>query len=100
MTLQQLQYIIALDRHRHFVKAAEECGVSQPTLSAMIARLEEELDVKIFDRTKQPVEPTRLGTEIIRQARIVLQQSRELRELVQQGKESLRPGLTWLLFLL
>lgn len=89
MTLQQLQYIIALDRHRHFVKAAEECGVSQPTLSAMIARLEEELDVKIFDRTKQPVEPTRLGTEIIRQARIVLQQSRELRELVQQGKESL-----------
>ncbi|NLA16026.1 MAG: hydrogen peroxide-inducible genes activator [Bacteroidales bacterium] len=88
MTLQQLQYIIALDRHRHFVKAAEECGVSQPTLSAMIARLEEELDLKIFDRTKQPVEPTPLGAEVIRQARIVLQQSSQLRELVQQGKEN------------
>lgn len=89
MTLQQLQYIIALDRHRHFVKAAKECGVSQPTLSAMIARLEEKLDVKIFDRTKQPVEPTPLGTEVIRQARIVLQQSGQLRELVQHGKENL-----------
>ena len=57
MTLQQLQYIIALDRHRHFVKAAEACRVSQPTLSAMVARLEDELDVKIFDRTKHLLSP-------------------------------------------
>ncbi|MFY9115648.1 MAG: hydrogen peroxide-inducible genes activator [Bacteroidales bacterium] len=89
MTLQQLQYIIALDRHRHFVKAAEACRVSQPTLSAMVARLEDELDVKIFDRTKQPIEPTPLGAEVIRQAHRILQQSRELQNLVQQGKENL-----------
>ncbi|HRS68320.1 MAG TPA: LysR family transcriptional regulator, partial [Paludibacteraceae bacterium] len=47
MTLQQIEYIVALNRHRHFVKAAEECGVTQPTLSAMVQKLEEELDVKI-----------------------------------------------------
>jgi LysR family hydrogen peroxide-inducible transcriptional activator len=58
MTLQQLEYIVAVDRHRHFVKAAEACRVAQPTLSAMIAKLEDELDVRIFDRSKHPVEPT------------------------------------------
>ncbi|HHV41009.1 MAG: hydrogen peroxide-inducible genes activator [Bacteroidales bacterium] len=89
MTLQQLQYIVALDRYRHFVKAAEACRVSQPTLSTMVARLEEALDVKIFDRTKQPIEPTPLGTEVIRQAHKILQQSRELQDLVQKGKENL-----------
>jgi len=55
----------------------------------MVARLEEALDVKIFDRTKQPVEPTPLGTEVIRQAHKILQQSRELQDLVQKGKENL-----------
>ena len=58
MTLQQLEYIVALARQRHFVKAAEQCGVTQPTLSAMILKLEEELGVALFDRTKHPVEPT------------------------------------------
>ena len=89
MTLQQLQYIVALDRHRHFVKAAGECGISQPTLSAMISRLEEELDVRIFDRSKHPVEPTPMGEEILHQARLVLKQAMQVQELVQAGKESL-----------
>ena len=58
MTIQQMEYIVAVNRYRHFVKASEECGVTQPTLSTMIQKLEEELNVKIFDRNKHPIEPT------------------------------------------
>ena len=58
MTLQQLEYILAVNQFRHFAKAAEYCRVTQPTLSAMIQKLEEELDTKIFDRSQQPVCPT------------------------------------------
>ncbi|MDD2289272.1 MAG: hydrogen peroxide-inducible genes activator [Bacteroidales bacterium] len=89
MNLQQLQYIVALDRHRHFVKAAGECGISQPTLSAMITRLEEELDIRIFDRSKHPVEPTPMGVEIINQARLVLKHAMQMQELVRAGKENM-----------
>lgn len=87
MTLQQLEYIVAVDRHRHFVKAAQACGVAQPTLSAMISKLEEELDVRIFDRSKHPVEPTPVGQDILRQARVVLQNSMQLKETVSSRKE-------------
>ena len=55
MTLQQLEYILAVNQFRHFAKAAEYCRVTQPTLSAMIQKLEEELDTRIFDRSQQPV---------------------------------------------
>lgn len=55
MTLQQMEYIVALDKYRHFVLAAEACGVTQPTLSAMIQKLEEELDVKIFNIAQRNV---------------------------------------------
>ena len=58
MTIQQLEYILAVDQFRHFARAAEYCRVTQPTLSAMIQKLEEELGVKLFDRTMQPVCPT------------------------------------------
>lgn len=61
MTLQQLEYIVALDKTRHFVRAAEMCGVTQPTLSAMVQKLEDELDCKIFDRSVQPLIPTSAG---------------------------------------
>lgn len=57
MTLQQLKYIVAVDRHRSFSKAAEACGVTQPTLSGMLVKLEEELDVRIFDRTNKARHP-------------------------------------------
>ena len=55
MNLQQLEYIVALDKHRHFQRAAEACGVSQPTLSALVQKLEEELDLTLFDRTSDTI---------------------------------------------
>lgn len=87
MTFQQLEYIVAVDKFRHFVKAATECGVTQATLSTTIARLEQEIDVIIFDRSKHPIEPTKLGQQIISQAQIILHNSSMLRELVQNEKE-------------
>lgn len=84
MTLQQLQYLLALNRHRQFVLAAEECGVSQPTLSTMIAKLEEELGVPLFDRKKKPMEPTAAGTVVIRQAEKALQEINRIGEWISQ----------------
>ena len=72
MTLQQLEYVLAVYRSRNFAKAAEACDVTQPTLSSMIQKLEEELGVKIFDRRKQPVAPTPVGRLVVEQAWRVL----------------------------
>ena len=72
MNLVQLEYIVAVDSTRHFAKAAEKCFVTQPTLSMMIQKLEEELGVKIFDRSKQPVIPTKEGEQLIIHAKSVL----------------------------
>lgn len=82
MTLLQLSYVVAVDTHRHFVRAAEHCGITQPTLSMQIRKLERELGVEIFDRSKQPVEPTDVGREIIAQARVVLREAERIRELI------------------
>jgi LysR family hydrogen peroxide-inducible transcriptional activator len=87
MTLTQLEYIVALDSYRHFVLASEKCFVTQPTLSMQIQKLEEELGVKIFDRTKQPVIPTEIGTSIIAQARIVLRDAGVIRQLIAEQKD-------------
>lgn len=87
MTLTQLEYIVALDTHRHFVLASEKCFVTQPTLSMQIQKLEEELGVKIFDRTKQPVIPTEIGASIIAQARIILRESRMIQDLINTQKD-------------
>lgn len=84
MNLQQMEYIVSVDTYRHFVTAAEKCFVTQATLSMMIKKLEEELGVKIFDRSKQPVEPTEVGKKLIFQARLVLQESKRLREIVKK----------------
>jgi LysR family transcriptional regulator, hydrogen peroxide-inducible genes activator len=89
MTLQQLEYIVTVDRVRHFAKAAEECHVTQPTLSMMIQKLEDELDVKIFDRSKHPIEPTRTGVEILEKARGILNNTERLREFVLSEKNGL-----------
>ena len=86
MNIQQLEYIIALDTHRHFVKAAETCFVTQATLSTMVKKLEEELGVKIFDRSKLPIIPTETGKKIIAQAKNMLQESHQLQEIVQEQK--------------
>ncbi|MBE6310822.1 MAG: LysR family transcriptional regulator [Bacteroidales bacterium] len=89
MTLQQLEYIIAVDQHRHFTKAAEYCFVTQPTLSAMIQKLEEELEVKIFDRNRQPIEPTQIGALIIKQAREILVQVDNVKNIIEEEKHEI-----------
>lgn len=86
MTLQQMGYIVAVDKYRHFAKAAESCGVSQSTLSSLIQKLEYELDVVIFDRNSHPVKPTALGEEIIDRAKKMLFNAEQMRELVSARK--------------
>lgn len=86
MNIQQLEYIIAVDNYRHFSKAAEASFVTQPTLSMMIQKLEEELGVKIFDRSQLPVHPTEIGKRIIDQARVAVAQVNQLKEIVQEEK--------------
>ncbi|HEU0110456.1 MAG TPA: LysR family transcriptional regulator, partial [Flavisolibacter sp.] len=65
MNLQQLEYVVAVDKFRHFARAADECYVTQATLSMMIKKLEQELDIILFDRSKQPVVPTEAGVMVI-----------------------------------
>lgn len=89
MTLTQLEYLVALDTHRHFVQASEKCFVTQPTLSMQIQKLEDELGVKIFDRTKQPVIPTEIGTRILAQARVVLREAGLIRQLISEQKDTM-----------
>lgn len=89
MTIQQLEYILAVDQFRHFARAAEYCRVTQPTLSAMIQKLEDELGVKLFDRSVQPVCPTVIGTKIIDQARVILAQAAQVKEIISEEKQSL-----------
>jgi LysR family hydrogen peroxide-inducible transcriptional activator len=89
MTLQQLEYIVAVNKHRHFVTASEQCGVTQPTLSTMIQKLEAELGVTIFDRTKHPVAPTAIGQRIINQAETTLREMRKINELVKSETQML-----------
>lgn len=82
MTLQQMEYIVAVDKYRHFVRAAEACGVTQSTLSSMIQKLESELDIQIFDRDSHPVRPTAQGEGIISQAQVVLFHAAQMKEMV------------------
>lgn len=81
MTLTQLSYIVAVDKYRHFATAAEKIYVTQPTLSMQIHKLEEQLGVKIFDRSKSPVVPTEIGETIIREASVILRQARQIEDL-------------------
>ncbi|WP_449435814.1 LysR substrate-binding domain-containing protein [Pedobacter steynii] len=87
MTLVQLEYIVAVDTYRSFVGAAEKCFVTQPTLSMQVQKLEEMLNVKIFDRSKQPIIPTEIGAQIIEQARFVLQESQKIKEIISSQQQ-------------
>jgi LysR family transcriptional regulator, hydrogen peroxide-inducible genes activator len=87
MTLTQLEYILAVDTHRHFGHAAESCFVTQPTLSMQIQKLEDDLGVKIFDRTRQPVIPTEIGKRIIAQARHVLLEADMIRHVINEQRD-------------
>ena len=87
MNLQQLEYIVALDKHQHFQRAAEACGVSQPTLSALVQKLEEELDLTLFDRKSHPISTTESGRAVVDQARVVLYHIAQLKEMTRSEKE-------------
>ncbi len=89
MTLTELRYIVAVARERHFGRAAEACFVSQPTLSVAIKKLEEELEVKIFERGSSEVTMTPLGEDIVRQAQSVIEQAQDIREIAKRGKDPL-----------
>ncbi|MDP1619559.1 MAG: LysR substrate-binding domain-containing protein [Hylemonella sp.] len=89
MTLTELKYIVAVAREKHFGKAAEACFVSQPTLSVAVKKIEEELDVKLFERSANEVTVTPLGEEIVRQAQAVLEQAASIKEIAKRGKDPL-----------
>jgi LysR family transcriptional regulator, hydrogen peroxide-inducible genes activator len=93
MNLQQLEYILAIDRERHFARAAAKCFITQATLSMMVRKLEEELDVRIFDRSRQPVVPTETGALVIEQARNVLQATRKIKEIISVQKDAIEGEL-------
>ena len=86
MTITQLYYVLAVSEHKNFTKAAEKCFVTQPTLSMQIQKLEEELDIQIFDRSKKPIELTEVGKKIVEQARNIVNESDRIKDIVDQQK--------------
>ncbi len=88
-SLIQLEYIIAVDTYRHFVTASEKCFVTQPTLSMQIKKMEDDLGVVIFDRTKQPIIPTEIGIKIIEQARITIAEAKKVDEIISDYSNSI-----------
>ena len=82
-----MEYIVAVYRLRHFAKAAEHCGVTQPTLSSMIQKLEDELGLRIFDRSSQPVSPTPAGRLVVEQAWRVLVRANKIKDIVAEAKK-------------
>lgn len=86
MTITQIQYVLAVAKHKNFSAAAESCFVTQPTLSMQIQKLEEELEVVIFDRTKKPLKITDIGKQIIKQAQIIVNESDRINDIVAQQK--------------
>lgn len=93
MTTVQLEYIVAVDTYRSFVTAADKCFVTQPTLSMQIQKLEDELNVKLFDRSKLPVVPTEIGTAVITQARTILKENSRIREIISDQKKEIQGTL-------
>ncbi len=93
ITITQLEYIVAVDTYRHFATAAEKCFITQPTLSMQIKKLEEYLDITIFDRSKQPIIPTDVGISIIEQARIILGDTKKIDEIIQEHKNTVEGSL-------
>ena len=89
MTLTELKYIVAVAREKHFGRAAEACHVSQPTLSVAVKKLEDELEVKLFERSANEVTVTPLGEEIVRQAQSVLEQAANIKDIAKRGKDPL-----------
>jgi len=86
MTITQLNYVLAIAEHQNFTKAAEKCFVTQPTLSTQIQKLEDELDILIFDRSKKPIELTDVGRKIVHQAKNIVDESERIQDIVDQQK--------------
>ncbi|RZS93321.1 LysR substrate-binding domain-containing protein [Aquimarina brevivitae] len=86
MTITQLKYVLAVAEHKNFTKAAEKTFVTQPTLSMQIQKLEEELDILIFDRSKKPIELTEVGSKLVMQARNIVNESERIQDIVDQQK--------------
>lgn len=89
MTIRQLRYVVALDQHRQFVKAADSCFVTQPTLTLQVKKLEEEVSAILFDRSSQPIQPTPIGERFIRQAKKILLELDELQDLVTKDRNQM-----------
>lgn len=89
ISLIQLEYLVALKRYESFSLAAEHCYVTQPTLSMQIKKMEHDLDVILFDRTKKPVKPTDIGLKIIQQAELILAETTKINEIIQQNKNTI-----------
>lgn len=89
MTLTQLEYVLAVNKHRHFGRAAQACAVTQPTLSMQIHKLEEELGVILFDRSKNPILPTGEGEAVLKQAQNVIQEYRKVFQVIEVGQKNL-----------
>ena len=86
-TLTQLEYALAVEKYRHFGKAAAACHVSQPTLSQQLQKLEEELDIIVFDRIQKPVIPSEMGKRFLEQAKVVIREHERLLHLARKGSE-------------
>ncbi|MGB0662603.1 MAG: LysR substrate-binding domain-containing protein [Pontibacterium sp.] len=93
MTLTELNYIVKLAREQHFGRAAERCFVSQPTLSIAVKKLEEELGIALFERSKNSVQVTPVGAKVVQQAQRVLEQAEAVRDIAQEGKDQLKTPL-------
>lgn len=87
MTITQLNYVLALDKSKNFTKAAKACKISQPSLSTQIQKLEEELGVEIFDRTKKPIKSTEIGKILINQFKVIIDESSNVSELIIKSKK-------------
>ncbi len=93
MTLTELRYIVTLAQEQHFGRAAERCFVSQPTLSIAVKKLEDELGIALFERSKTRVQPTPLGERIVKQAQLVLEQTAAIKDIASAGKDQLSSPL-------
>ena len=93
ITLTQLEYVVAVDEFRHFATAADKCFVTQPTLSMQIKKLEDELGVIIFDRSRQPVVPTDIGAKLIEQARMTLSSTERIKEIIKEEQQEVEGTL-------
>jgi len=93
MTITQLNYVLALDKSKNFTKAAKACKISQPSLSTQIQKLEEELGVEIFDRTKKPIKSTEIGKILINQFKVIIDESSNVSELIIKSKEKINKNI-------